>query len=295
MSNKKNKKQITDAQQLNSMTWIYYYNWLKLIALNIVKWENVPPTIDVRYLELVLFERGTACLFEDDVLGLLGLPVMLSGQYNVYGIPVDYYAYSTANGYQNKDINEKNSVLIYNNYLRSNSELVTQIYATKLCNIDRSIDVNVSAQRTPVMVGCSEQQKLTMRNLVADYDGNEPFIYLDNKIDLSGLKVFNTQAPYVGDKMESLLHNKLNDFLSNFGIENSNADKKERMVSDEVNANYGLVEINRAIFLTPREQACKKFNEMYGTDMKVSFNSNLQTLINAPNVIDGVEGGDIIE
>lgn len=293
-NNKKVNGRITDTTILNNMTFQYYYNWLKLIALNIVYWENVPDTIDLRYLELCLFEKGQAVFFKDDIMGHLALPVNLSGNFDVYGIPKNYYAYSSATGYQNRDLNKTNSVLIFNNYLRTNSELVTQIYANKLYNIDRSIDVNVSAQRTPVMVGCSEQQKLTMRNLIADYDGNEPFIYLDNKIDLSGVKVFNTQAPYVADKLESLKHNILNDFLSNFGIENANADKKERMVTDEVNANYGLVEISRNIFLTPRNEAAAKYNKMYGTDIKVSFNSDLKTLING-FMRDTVNGGDNIE
>lgn len=295
---KKNKNIIDnlDAQMLNTLWFNHYYNWLKLIVLNIIKWENVPDSIDIRYLEMALFEKGKVVFFEDEVMGLLALPVNLTGKLDVYGIPVNYYAYAQ-NGYRNNNLNKTNSVLMFNNYMRNNSEIITQIYAKKLSNIDRSIDVNVSAQRTPVVVGCSEQQKLTMRNLVADYDGNEPFIYLDNKIDLSGVKVFNTQAPYVADKLEALLHNKLNDFLSNFGVENSNADKKERMVSDEVNANYGLVEIDRSVFLQPRETAIDKVNKMFKTDIKVSFNSNLPTLINSGNIgrNDYMEGGGIGE
>jgi len=295
--NRQNAKKTTIAQNLNEITLMNYYNWLKLIALNIVKWENVPDTIDIRYLELVLFERGNIVFFEDSELGVLALPANLSGRFDVYGIPNEYYAYSAFNGFTNRNLNKKNSVLMFNNYLRTGSETIVQTYANKLANIDRSIDVNTSAQRTPVMVGASEQQKLTMRNIVADYDGNEPFIYLDNKIDLAGLKVFNTQAPYTGDKMESLLHAKLNDYLSMFGIENSNSDKKERMVSDEVNANYGLIELCRSIFLTPRQEGIDKVNKMFNINppMKVSFNSELNTLINGTQKEnDNVENEDEI-
>ena len=171
--NKLNAKMATVAQTLNQVTLLNYYNWLKLIALNVVKWENVPESIDVRYLELVLCERGNIVFFKDDDLGgVVALPANLNGSFNVYGIPNNYYAYSAFNGFTNRNLNTKNSVLMFNNYLRTSSELLIQTYSTKLTNIERSIDVNTSAQRTPVMVGASEQQKMTMRNIIADYDGN---------------------------------------------------------------------------------------------------------------------------
>jgi hypothetical protein len=280
------------AKMVNDITFTDYYDWLTMIALNIAKYENIPSSIDIRYLEMSLLRNGSAVWFKDEVANkITALSLSVRQENNKYGIPTLYDAMSIYNSYRMPNLDPNNSVIMYNNYMRTNSLNTIELFAYKLANIDRSIDVNVSGQRTPVMVASSEQQKLTMRNLITDYDGNEPFIFVDNKIDLSGVKVWNTQAPYVGDKLESLLHSRLNDFLSRFGIENANADKKERMVTGEVNANTGLVEINRSIFLTPREEALRRCNEMWGTDMKVSFNSDLMTLVNgyAPN------GGELNE
>lgn len=259
----KRKKQVSTAQYLNEITYIELYNWLKLIALNATKWNNLPSSVDERYLNLMLCERGTVVFFKDEVLGYLTLPVNMSGEFNVYGIPEKYVAYSSTSSYTNQDLNSKNSVLIFNNYLRTSTELLIQIYANKLANLSRSIDVNVSAQRTPVAVACTEQQKLTMRNVITDYDGNEPFIFITDLADVNSLKAINTQAPFVADKMENLAHAILNDFLSRLGYENSNADKKERMVSSEVNANYGQIEGSRNIYLSSRTDACKRINEMF--------------------------------
>ena len=252
--------------------------------MNVIKWENVPNSIDVRFLNLALCERGQVVFFKDEVLNeLLALPVNLGGSFNVYGIPNNYVAYSPFNGYRNKNLTPNNSVLIYNNYLRQPSENIINIYANKLYNIDRTIDINVNSQRTPIIMSGTKNQQLTLSNMVDQYEGNEPFIFTDSSLDIDRFKIWNTQAPFVGDKLESLKHNILNDFLSNFGVENANADKKERMVSDEVNANYGLVEANRTILLAPKEEAIKKINDMFGIDIKVSFNSDLMTMINANN------------
>lgn len=287
----KKKQRITQANAINQITWNYYYNQLKLIALNIIKWKNVPPSIDVRFLELMLIERGCIVFFKDSVdellpkekqIGLVALPLNLSGEYNIYGIPKNYYAYSPFTNYTNYHLNKNNSVLCFNNFLRQPSENIIQIFTNKMYNIDRSIDVNVNAQRTPIMVSGTANQQLTLKNIVADYDGNEPFQFIDSAIDINSFKVWNTNAPYVSDQLETLLHDKLNDFLTNFGIENANGDKKERMVTGEVNANYGNVEINRNILLQPRKIACKQINAMFGTNIDVEINTDLPTLINSP-------------
>lgn len=295
MGRNKNKGLLADAYYMNDISYLYFYNWLKLIALNVIKWENLPSTIDVRFLELTLFERGIAVYFNDEVLKKdLVLPVNLTGKYDVYGIPSEYSAFAT-NGYSYKGLNEDNSVLIYNNYLMSPTELTVRIYARKLMNLSRSIDVNVSAQRTPVMVKCSDSQANTMKALILQYDGNTPFIFVDSKYNMENMEVLNTVAPYVADKLEALFHSTLNDFLVKLGVENSNEDKKERMVSDEVQSNYGIVEVDRNIMLTPRQNAVDRINEILGTDIKVSFNSDVHTLVNAfkgENNI-GEEGAEI--
>jgi hypothetical protein len=283
----KNKNRVTPAQATNQQTFVYWYNYLKLISLNIIKWENVPDSIDVRFLELALTEKGSVVWFIDEILNeQLCLTVNLGGKFNVYGIPTNYYAYSPYTPYYNRDLTEKNSVLIFNNFLRQNNENIIQVFANKLYLVDRSVDVNVNAQRTPVIMSATNQQQLTIKNLTNQYDGNEPFIFTDNTIDLSSFKVWNTQAPFVADKLESLKHNILNDFLSTFGVENSNSDKKERMVADEVGSNYGNVEISRNIYLGARQIAVQKINKIFGTDIKVSFNTELRTLINANQYVD---------
>lgn len=279
--NKSAKKRWQSAE-LNNKTYIDYYNRLMELALNVFEWENLPPSVDERFLELTLYEMGYCLYFNDEIIGNLALTCTIGGQLDVYRIPVLRRAYAV-NGY-NKMCSAKDSVLIFNNYLHTPTQLTIELFARRLYEIERAIDVNVKAQKTPTLILSSEQQRLSMKNLYMQYDGNEPFIFGDKNMDIEGIKSLKTDAPFVADKLENLKHQIWNEALTFCGIENSNQDKKERLVSDEVGSNYGNIEAQRNVMLNARKQAVKKINAMFGTNIDVHFRSNLATMVNVDNV-----------
>lgn len=278
----KSAKRRWQSAELNNKTYIDYYNRLMELALNVFEWENLPPSVDERFLELTLYEMGYCLYFNDEIIGNLALTCTIGGQLDVYRIPVLRRAYAV-NGY-NKMCSTKDSVLIFNNYLHTPTQLTIELFARRLYEIERAIDVNVKAQKTPTLILASEQQRLTMQNLYMEYDGNEPFIFGDKNMDIEGIKSLKTDAPFVADKLEILKHQIWNEALTFCGIENSNQDKKERLVSDEVGSNYGNIESQRNVMLNARKQACKKINAMFGTNIDVRFRSNLATMVNVANV-----------
>lgn len=288
----KSAKRRWQSAELNNKTYIDYYNRLMELALNVFEWENLPPSVDERFLELTLYEKGYCLYFNDEIIGNLALTCTIGGQLDVYRIPVLRRAYAV-NGY-NKMCSTKDSVLIFNNYLHTPTQLTIELFARRLYEIERAIDVNVKAQKTPTLILSSEQQRLTMKNLYMQYDGNEPFIFGDKNMDIEGIKSLKTDAPFVADKLENLKHQIWNEALTFCGIENSNQDKKERLVSDEVGSNYGNIEAQRNVMLNARKQAVKKINAMFGTNIDVHFRSNLATMVNADNVsretLDNEEG-----
>lgn len=290
----KNRNERFSTLQLNNLTYIDYYNRLKELALNVFEWKNLPDSIDERFLELALYDLGYCLYFDDSELGNLALTCTLGGQLDVYRIPMYRRAYAN-NGY-NKQCTKKNSVIIYNNYLHTPTSTTIELFARRLYEIERTMDVNVKAQKTPVLVKATQQQMLTMKNLYAQYDGNEPFIFGDKYGDLDDIEALITNAPFVADKLQNLKHQIWNDALTFCGIENSNQDKKERMVSDEVGSNYGNVEAQRNVMLNARRQACKQINKMFSTNIEVYFRSDLQTMVNASNldepIFDDSKGGE---
>lgn len=278
---KKMKRQWESAE-LNNKTYIDYYDRLMELALNVFEWENLPPTVDERFLELTLYEMGYCLYFNDPLIGDLALTCTIGGRLDVYRIPILRRAYAV-NGY-NKMCSTRDSVLIFNNYLHTPTLLTIELFARRLYEIERAIDVNVKGQKTPKAILSSETQRLTMKNLFMQYDGNEPFIFGDKNMDLDGIKSLDITSPFVADKLQILKHQVWNEALTFCGIENSNQDKKERLVSDEVGSNYGNVEAQRNVMLNARRQAVKKINAMFGTNINVKFRSNLATMVNTENV-----------
>nr|DAM25967.1 MAG TPA: upper collar protein [Caudoviricetes sp.] len=263
------KKAKWESALLNNRTYLQYYNRLLELAINMYEWKNLPDTVDERFLELTLFSDGMAVYFRDEILGDLCLQTMIGGNLDVYRIPMERTAYA-ANGYQVR-LDPTNSVIIFNNYTHTNSMLDIEMYARRLYNIERTIDVNVNAQKTPVMVIGSEAQRLTLKNLMMQYDGNEPFIYGDDKLNVNALNVLRLDAPYVADKLNILKRQIWNEALTYLGIENSNTEKKERLVTDEITSNLGGVEAQRFCRLNARRKAADQINAMFGTNITVDF------------------------
>lgn len=281
------KRENWESALLNNRTYLQYYNRLLELAINMYEWKNLPETVDERFLELTLFSDGMAVFFRDDILGDLCLQCMIGGNLDVYRIPIERTAYAT-NGYQMR-LNNTNSVIIFNNYTHTNSMLDIEMFARRLYEIDRTIDVNVKAQKTPVLIRATENQRLTLKNLYMQYNGNEPFIFGDKNLDMDGIKALKTDAPYVADKLNILKRQIWNEALTYLGIENSNTEKKERLVSDEVTTNLGGVEAQRFCRLNARRQAAKQINKMFGLNIQVDFRQDKQTTDNEEKGVEEIE------
>lgn len=264
-----------DSGSMNNLTYMQYLNRLTELAISMFEWKNLPPTVDARYLELHLFETGCMVYFNDEVMGNLCLDCITQGRLDVYGNPVLRRAYSGYNNYQ-KLLKESNSVIIWNNYLHTNSILDIRMFARRLYNLDRIIDVNANAQKTPVLVQGTEKQRLTLLNLYKEFDGNAPFIFGDKSLDPNGLKTLQTNAPYVCDKIYELKTQVWNEALTYLGISNINIQKKERLITDEVSRNQGGTIASRYSRLESRRQAVNKINEMFGTNIEVNYREDIQ-------------------
>lgn len=271
----KKKTLFEESLITNNLTYVQYLNRLTELAITMFEWKNLPPSVDARYLELHLFETGCMVYFNDDVLGNLCLDCIPQGRLGVYGDPVLRRAYSGYNNYQ-KLLKESNSVIIWNNYLHLNSILDIKMFAKRLYNLDRIIDVNSNAQKTPGFIQGTEKQRLTLLNLYKEYDGNAPFIFGDKNLDLNCLKFISTNAPYVCDKIYQLKTQIWNEALTYLGISNINIQKKERLITDEVTRNQGGTVASRYSRLESRREAVKKINAMFGTNIEVNYREDFQ-------------------
>lgn len=258
------------AKDMNILTANDYYDRLKMIATSLFEWEGLPESCNARFLEMTLYTTGRALFIFDDTMGYLNMRCTPSGQLNNYDEPVSYNAHSTI---YSKDFKRDECVLIRNNYLERPTDNTVVLFASRLTEAERTIDTNIRAQKTPVLISCDEKDRLTMKNLYSQYEGNEPFILGGKSLNPDSIKVLKTDAPFVADKIQSYKHEIWNESLTFFGINNANSDKRERLITDEVNANNEVISINAQSMLLTRLEACEQINKMYGLNVSVKMRS----------------------
>ena len=294
----KGNRAFWESARKNNATFMQYYERLMEMAISMFEWKNLPETVDERFLELCLFAQGQAVFFKDEVLGFLALQVAANGGFTVYRVPKNRRAYA-ANGY-NKNLTDEDSVIIYNNRIRTPSKLNTEMQAERLANLDRTIDVNASAQKTPILIKCDERQRLTLENMYMQYTGNQPAIFADNNLNKDSLDVLKTDAPFIADKLYELKTQYWNESLTYLGISNVNIQKKERLITDEVTRNQGGTIASRYSRLQARRYACEQINKMFGLDIWVDFREDFQVLMTEDDTIVGEpnsegSGGEVDE
>lgn len=264
-----------ESARLNNRAYAYYLTRFSELALSVFKWENLPDTVDERFLELTLYTDGQAVFFRDEVLGELCLQCAVNGPFNVYRIPIRRRAYAV-NGYQ-KQLTDQDSVIIWNNKLHTNTEPDMRVFARRLWDLDRTIEVNARAQKTPVFVQGPEEQRLTLLNLYKEYDGNAPVIFGDKNLNVEGFKSISTQAPFVGNDLYQLKTQIWNEALTYLGISNLTIQKKERVNTDEVIRSMGGTLASRNARLEARKKAAEEINKMFDLDISVHFKEDLDS------------------
>lgn len=289
MSRRKDR-QFWESAIMNNSTFRQYYNRLVELSISMFEWKNLPDSVDPRFLELTLFTDGQAVFFEDEVMGYLALQNAMGGGFDVYRIPTNRRAYAV-NGYQ-KQLDENDSVIIYNNYLHTNSMLDVQMFAKRLYNLDRAIDVNANAQKTPILLLCDDSERLTLENMYMQYDGNKPVIKGVKGLNPNAFTVLKTDAPYVADKLYQLKTQIWNEALTYLGISNINITKKERLITDEVTRNQGGTIASRYSRLQARREACKKINDIFGLDMWCDYREDFQEIDSDNDTITGEPNSD---
>ena len=269
---RRKKREFEAEAAMNTRTFLYYFKKIKQIAISSFKWDGLPEFMNERFMETTLFNKAAVAVFEDEDISQepVALPLIAGAGIDLIGDP-KYWTGESLNGYISRRLNKDNSVPIWNNMLRQSELNTANIFAKKLYLIDRVIDINVNAQKTPVLITSTETQRLTMKNLYMQYDGNYPFIFGDKNLDFDQIKALKTDAPYIADRLFELKTKVWNEVMSVYGVTSTTIQKKERMIKDEVaQANAGSIS-NRFSRLQTRKEASEKINAMFGTNITVEY------------------------
>ena len=270
MARKNKYDPFVESAEMNNLTYIYHLNRYRELSISTINYKNMPDTVNIRYMEQVLFDQGRCVLYDEPGIGLVAMMVTPIGPLDIYREPIKRRAYA-ANGVST-DLTPENSVIIYNNMLRQPSVMTARIFAKRLAECDRTIDVNIKAQKTPVLIKCNPDQELTLKNMYMKYDGNQPFIFA-YKDSLTGdeFDVTNTGAPFIADKTLQIRRDLWSDALASRGIMTTPYAKKERLTATESNQAAGAAMYSRYSLISERERGIEAVNKMFGTNIRVYF------------------------
>lgn len=270
------RKSNIKSQLSNYNTNLMYLRQLMTLAENVFVYENLPDYIDLSYLNKILTNDGSIAFFYDEIMEeILALPYQVRGSLDLYGRPKNITAIGV-NGYRKK-LKPDEYVIMYDNTGRYPLYLDIVQYAERLAMYERTIDINITMQRTPRFWKCKRGQEKTLKDLINNVDGMEETILTYENIDLDDIESILNPAPFVADKINIEKEKLYNEFLRLVGIANMSYTKKERNISDEIQAMQGGTIASRFSRFEPRKRAIEKINEKFGLDIKVKYYDGLPT------------------
>lgn len=249
-----------------------YLRYFKELAMSMFEWKNVPPEIDIKFIENELINNGKVAFFYDEVLKkFIVSKFSEEGRLDLYNNPQKIHVYSDNNGYS-RNLNKDEFVIIYNNALK-NAELGDLlIESQRIQKCETAIDINIESQKMPILIKCAENQRMTLKNLIEQHEAGVTVILANDKLELDDqVDILNLKSEYIADRIQTLKSQLWNESLTKMGIENVDNIKKERMITDEVNQNNGKTIASRFSKLNERKNACKKINEKFGLNMQCEF------------------------
>ena len=259
---------------------------------NLFIWSNLPDEIPKDYLERSLIQHGRVMFFPDDNLGYMALVCSTQG-YNIYGKPVmaiattpntegqeTYHQRTILHEYTELiDLNQS-CVLIDNMYDGESLQHILDHYAQRLALIQQAFDTNALWQNMPPLYSVPDSTtKLSIEKLFSDIMSGQPWVVVDDQLKAIGSQsVVGTliEMPFLLDKLHDAMNEVYGAFKATVGIDTAGADKKERLIVDEVNANNQATQTCLSVMLSQREKACKLINRLYNLNISVSVNQQEQ-------------------
>lgn len=249
-----------------------YMRVLTELSVNRFKWVGLPDTVDARFLEMTLFYNALSIFYFDEEYERYMAVRGAATHPNIYDNPTQFNILGQGT-FKSKQVNSDNAVPIWANYMRIPDHDIVFLYATKLAEIDRTIEINLQSMRFSHIVFVDENERMSYMNVIRQHREGQPVIFGTNSLDPNKIQAFN-----VGIDKDIILNLQIskgkiwNECMTLLGIKNANEDKRERMVVDEVNANEDQVASSRGVSLNARAQAADQINVLHNLSVSVGWN-----------------------
>lgn len=277
---------VCDVQE----AYTFYFKWLLGKLHQIFKWNNLPDTIDESYLNDQLFLNGFACFTTKLDNKLRVFTGGLGGEPNVYYQPTIITIANPVAGDATLTLN-KDCIMMYNtkndktyNYLPLSTGLYGLIHQTATLLADNIVSINTAQINTRVQTLVTttdptlrESAELYVKRL---YEGKPWTVASENLISQIKANPLATSASsgYIAQLIE--LHQYIiADFFNAVGIKTNPVNKKERLITDEINSVDNYLAVNLTEMLEARETAVDLINKKYGTNITVELSDELKPVV----------------
>lgn len=254
-----------DAQ--NAQRSAYYRKQLATILKGLFE-IKCPEDWSIDYLlDLLLFEGKFS--IQDTSIGVVPLRCQPHG-INVFERPTDITIANPVLGTITKKINV-DCVIIYafdDKYFRTFNEIIN-IFSAKLALCDSAIDVNLINSKVAHIFDCADKKQAEEAKLIYDkITRGEPAVFYTDSMGIDGTKKLNffktdVKNSYVADLIQDEKRCIMNEFLTTIGVNNSNTDKRERLITDEVNSNNAELEVDMKYVYNNIKKQVKLANKMF--------------------------------
>ena len=247
------------------------YDRYKMLALNMFRWEGLPDTIKSRHIENSLYHNGLCIIINDDNLGFISVPCNYGANLNINNEPTEVittgYNYIKTIKYMSDKEKDKCQLILNNDLGIGNKEYI-EYFAQKMYEVDTVIRANINQQKYPWFIPCEPKLKNSIKLMFEKVDNLEPLILADKSIISEGIQVLTTNTPYVADKLNEYKFELEREILTFLGL-NNNFEKKERLLTNEIDSNNQFIEANIEIQYKNRLIAQDYLNSKFGWNCKV--------------------------
>lgn len=258
----------------------FYRDKLIREVSNLFIWEGLPNEIPADYLERSLILHGTVMFFYDDkAYGYMALRAGTRG-FNLYDQPTEAFtnqpndsglptAYTRVICHRyDEDIPKENACVLINNMYKGESlRSIIDHYAYRLALIQQAFDTNAIWQNTPVIFQTDDSNiKLSIESMFSDIFEGKPWVIVDKVLyakDKNG-QAEPIEVPFLLDKLADAKNVVYNEFKATIGIDSVAVDKKERLLTGEIESNKQSTQTCLQIMLGQREIACKEIEQVFG-------------------------------
>lgn len=260
-----------------------YQRILTELAVNRFEWKGLPDTVNPRWLELNLFYTALCVFYWDTEYNkYLALRATGNGRINMVGNPVSFTMLGPL--FRSKTLPASKVVPIWANYLRIPDLDIVTIYAHKLAELDRTIEINSKNARVNRAVLTAENTRLTMANITRLIDEGQKDVTISDRQYVDNLVPIDLAIhPDSYEKMHILRTRLWNECMGLLGINNANQDKKERLVESEVGANDDQIGAMQDVNLNARQYAAEWINKKYKLNVSVNMRRTMLNMSLMPN------------